>query len=640
MNSSQSLLQSVNTPAEVRALERRQLHQLAEELREFLLNSVSATGGHLSSNLGTVELTVALHHIFNFPYDRLVWDVGHQSYPHKILTGRREQMASLRQLGGISGFPRRSESAYDAFGTAHSSTSISAVLGMAVASKIKGEHLGPERRRHVAVIGDGALSGGMAFEALNNGGLDTELDLLVILNDNDMSISRPVGALSNYLTRLLSGRLYRSAREFSKQVLGAIPPVREFAKRFEGHAKGMLMPSTMFEELGFNYVGPIDGHDLDALIPTLHNLRELKGPHFLHVITRKGQGYRQAEADPILYHGPGKFDPEVGITAKGSSKPTYSQVFGQWLCDVAEQDPSVIAVTPAMCEGSGMQEFARRFPERYFDVGIAEQHAVTFAAGIACEGQKPVLAIYSTFLQRGYDQLIHDVALQNLPVLFAIDRAGLVGADGATHAGVYDYAFMRCVPNMVIMAPKDEVECRTMLNTGLTIAGPSAVRYPRGAGTGADATGLTDTLVVGQAELLREIKKPGASSRVAILAFGSMVTPALAAAEALDATLVNMRFVKPLDMAMIQKVAKTHDLIVTVEEHAVMGGAGSACAEALVALGDAIPMVPIVHLGLPDKFIDHGDHQVLLAREGLDAKGIEAAIRSKMGLPVALKAAS
>ena len=640
MNSSQSLLQSVNTPADVRALERRQLHQLAEELREFLLNSVSATGGHLSSNLGTVELTVALHHIFNFPYDRLVWDVGHQSYPHKILTGRREQMASLRQFGGISGFPRRSESAYDAFGTAHSSTSISAVLGMAVASKIKGEHLGPERRRHVAVIGDGALSGGMAFEALNNGGLDTELDLLVILNDNDMSISRPVGALSNYLTRLLSGRLYRSAREFIKQVLGAIPPVREFAKRFEGHAKGMLIPSTMFEELGFNYVGPIDGHDLDALIPTLHNLRELKGPHFLHVITRKGQGYRQAEADPILYHGPGKFDPEVGIAAKGSSKPTYSQVFGQWLCDVAEQDPTVIAVTPAMCEGSGMQEFARRFPERYFDVGIAEQHAVTFAAGIACEGQKPVLAIYSTFLQRGYDQLIHDVALQNLPVLFAIDRAGLVGADGATHAGIYDYAFMRCVPNMVIMAPKDEVECRKMLNTGLTIAGPSAVRYPRGAGTGADATGVAETLVVGQAELLREIKKPGASARVAILAFGSMVSPALAAAEALDATLVNMRFVKPLDMTMIQKVAKTHDLIVTVEEHAVMGGAGSACAEALVALGDAIPMVPIVHLGLPDKFIDHGDHQVLLSREGLDAKGIEASIRIKMGLPIALKAAS
>ncbi|MEN9759166.1 MAG: 1-deoxy-D-xylulose-5-phosphate synthase [Pseudomonadota bacterium] len=640
MDSSQTLLASVNMPSDVRALDRRQLHQLAQELRDFLLNSVSATGGHLSSNLGTVELTVALHHVYQLPYDRLVWDVGHQSYPHKILTGRREQMSTLRQLNGISGFPRRCESEYDAFGTAHSSTSISAVLGMAVASKIKGEHVGPGRRRHVAVIGDGALSGGMAFEALNNGGLDTELDLLVILNDNDMSISRPVGALSNYLTRLLSGRLYRSARELSKQVLGAIPPVREFAKRFEGHAKGMLMPSTMFEELGFNYVGPIDGHDLDALIPTLQNLRELKGPHFLHVITRKGQGYRQAEADPILYHGPGKFDPEVGITSKASSKPTYSQVFGRWLCDVAEKDPTVVAVTPAMCEGSGMQEFAQRFPERYFDVGIAEQHAVTFAAGIACEGQKPVVAIYSTFLQRGYDQLIHDVALQNLPVVFAIDRAGLVGADGATHAGIYDYAFMRCIPNMVIMAPKDEVECRKMLNTSLTIAGPSAVRYPRGAGTGADANGVSDTLPVGRAELVREITTPVASSRVAILAFGSMVTPALAAAEALDATVVNMRFVKPIDLEMIERIAKTHDLLVTVEEHVVMGGAGSACAEALVALGERIPMVPIVHLGLPDHFIDHGDHQALLSREGLDAKGIEAFVRSKIRLPLALKAAS
>ena len=640
MDSPQTLLASVNTPADVRALDRRQLHQLAQELRDFLLNSVSATGGHLSSNLGTVELTIALHHVYQLPFDRLVWDVGHQSYPHKILTGRREQMSTLRQLDGISGFPRRSESEYDAFGTAHSSTSISAVLGMAVASKIKGEHVGPTRRRHVAVIGDGALSGGMAFEALNNGGLDTELDVLVILNDNDMSISRPVGALSNYLTRLLSGRLYRSARELSKQVLGAIPPVREFAKRFEGHAKGMLMPSTMFEELGFNYVGPIDGHDLDALIPTLQNLRELKGPHFLHVITRKGQGYRQAEADPILYHGPGKFDPEVGITAKAASKPTYSQVFGRWLCDVAERDPTVVAVTPAMCEGSGMQEFAQRFPERYFDVGIAEQHAVTFAAGIACEGQKPVLAIYSTFLQRGYDQLIHDVALQNLPVLFAIDRAGLVGADGATHAGIYDYAFMRCIPNMVIMAPKDEVECRKMLNTGLAIAGPSAVRYPRGAGTGADASGVSETVPVGRAEVVREIIKPVPSARVAILAFGSMVMPALAAAEALDATVVNMRFVKPIDLDMIERVAKTHDLLVTVEEHVVMGGAGSACAEALVALGERIPMVPIVHLGLPDHFIDHGDHQVLLSREGLDAKGIEAFVRSKIRLPLALKAVS
>jgi len=640
MDSQQPLLTSVNSPADVRALDRRQLHQLSQELREFLLNSVSATGGHLSSNLGTVELTVALHHVFKFPYDRLVWDVGHQSYPHKILTGRRDQMPTLRQLDGISGFPRRCESEYDHFGTAHSSTSISAVLGMAVASKIKGEHLGPERRRHIAVIGDGAMSGGMAFEALNNGGLDTELDMLVILNDNDMSISRPVGALSNYLTRLLSGRFYRSARELGKQVLGAIPPVLEFAKRFEGHAKGMLMPSTLFEELGFNYVGPIDGHDLDALVPTLQNLRGLKGAHFLHVITRKGQGYRQAEADPILYHGPGKFDPEVGITPKGAAKPTYSQVFGKWLCDVAQKDPRVVAITPAMCEGSGMQDYAARFPARYFDVGIAEQHSVTFAAGIACEGQRPVLAIYSTFLQRGYDQLIHDVALQNLPVLFAIDRAGLVGADGATHAGIFDVAFMRCVPNMVIMAPKDELECRKMLNTGLTIDGPSAVRYPRGAGTGVDATDTFETLPIGKAEVVREIQKSVPKQRIAILAFGSMVAPSLAAGEALDATVVNMRFIKPLDMAMIEKIANTHDLIVTVEEHVIAGGAGSACAEALVALGDAIPMVPIFHLGLPDRFIDHGDHQKLLSIEGLDAKGIEASIRSKMVAPVALKAVS
>ena len=640
-DSTGALLRSVNMPADVRRLSRKELHQLAAELREFLLNSVSATGGHLSSNLGTVELTIALHHVYQLPYDRLIWDVGHQSYPHKILTGRRDQMSTLRQLNGLSGFPKRSESEYDAFGTAHSSTSISAALGMAVASKIKGEHIGPDRRRHVAVIGDGALSGGMAFEALNNGGIDTEVDLLVILNDNDMSISRPVGALSNYLTRLLSGRFYRSAREFSKQVLGAIPPVREFAKRFEGHAKGMLMPSTLFEELGFNYVGPIDGHDLDALVPTLQNLRGLKGAHFLHVITRKGQGYLQAEADPILYHGPGKFDPEVGITAAGApAKPTYSQIFGRWLCDVAERDSRVVAVTPAMCEGSGMQEYARRFPGRYFDVGIAEQHAVTFAAGIACEGQRPVLAIYSTFLQRGYDQLIHDVALQNLPVLFAIDRAGLVGADGATHAGVFDIAYLRCVPNMVVMVPKDERECRQMLNTGLAIAGPSAVRYPRGAGSGADATDCDETLEVGRAELLREIKKPVAKSRIAILAFGSMVAPSLAAGEALDATVVNMRFVKPLDLSMIESIAKSHDMLFTVEEHVVMGGAGSACAEALVALGDAIPMVPIVHLGLPDQFIDQGDHQKLLALHGLDAKGIEATIRGKMSVPLPLKAVS
>ena len=640
MNSEQSVLDRIKSPADVRALDKRQLHQLAQELRDFLLGSVAATGGHLSSNLGTVELTVALHHVYDLPRDRLVWDVGHQSYPHKILTGRRDRMPTLRQLKGLSGFPKRSESEYDAFGTGHSSTSISAALGMAVASKIKGEHIGPDRRRHIAVIGDGAMSGGMAFEALNNGGLDTELDLLVILNDNDMSISRPVGALSNYLTRLLSGRFYRSAREFGKHVLGAIPPVLEFAKRFEGHAKGMLMPSTLFEELGFNYVGPIDGHDLDALVPALQNLRGLKGPHFLHVITRKGQGYRAAEADPILYHGPGKFDPQVGITVKSVSKPTYSQVFGRWLCDVAEEDPRVVAVTPAMCEGSGMQEFAQRFPNRYFDVGIAEQHSVTFAAGIACEGQRPVLAIYSTFLQRGYDQLIHDVALQNLPVLFAIDRGGLVGADGATHAGVFDYAFMRCVPNMVIMAPKDELECRRMLSTGLTINGPSAVRYPRGAGTGVDATDTLEPLEIGKAEVLREIKKPKTGARVAILAFGSMVTPALAAAEALDATLVNMRFVKPLDLDLIEKMAQTHDLIVTVEEHVVMGGAGAACAEALSIMGDVVPLLPILHLGLQDRFIDHGDHQTLLAIEGLDAKGIEASIRCKIENPALLKAVS
>jgi 1-deoxy-D-xylulose-5-phosphate synthase len=640
MNAETPLLDTVNSPAEVRALDRRQLKQLAQELRQFLLNSVSATGGHLSSNLGTVELTTAIHHVFNLPYDRLVWDVGHQSYPHKVLTGRKNQMPTLRQLNGLSGFPKRSESEFDAFGTAHSSTSISAALGMAVASKHKGEHIGPDRRRHIAVIGDGALSGGMAFEALNNGGLDTELDLLVILNDNDMSISKPVGALSNYLTRLLSGRFYRSAREISKTVLGAIPPVLEFAKRFEGHAKGMLMPSTLFEELGFNYVGPIDGHDLDALVPALLNLRELKGPHFLHVITRKGQGYLQAESDPILYHGPGKFDPAVGITSKAASKPTYSQVFGNWLCDAAESDPRVIAVTPAMCEGSGMQEFAQRFASRYFDVGIAEQHAVTFAAGIACEGQRPVLAIYSTFLQRGYDQLIHDVALQNLPVLFAIDRAGLVGADGATHAGIYDYAYMRCVPNMVIMAPKDEIECRRMLSTGLVINGPSAVRYPRGAGTGVDAGKTLEPLPVGKAELVREIKKAASAGkpRIAILAFGSMVSPAIAAGDALDATVVNMRFVKPIDLDMIKHIANSHDLIVTVEEHVIMGGAGSACAEALVELGDAIPMVPIFHLGLPDRFIDHGDHATLLSMEGLDAKGIEKSIRERLGSVSHIKA--
>ena len=479
-----ALLETIESPLDLRDLNRRQLKTLADELREFLLNSVASTGGHLSSNLGTVELSVAIHHVYQTPFDRLVWDVGHQSYPHKILTGRRQAMAGLRQLDGISGFPRRTESDYDAFGTAHSSTSISAALGMALGSKQKGEHQGPNRRRHIAVIGDGAMSAGMAYEAMNNAGIHKDIDLLVILNDNEMSISPPVGAMSNYLARLLTGRFYSAARELGKQVLGVVPPVLEIARRLEGGAKSLISPSTLFEEFGFNYFGPIDGHDLDALIPALENLRELKGPQFLHVITRKGRGYGRAEEDPIAYHGPGKFNPAEGLKAAGVSKPTYSQVFGQWLCDAAGADERLVAVTPAMREGSGMVEFSKRFPERYHDVAIAEQHAVTFAAGLACEGLRPVVAIYSTFLQRGYDQLIHDVALQNLPVLFAIDRAGLVGADGATHAGSYDYSFLRCIPNMVVMAPKDEPECRAMLSTGLSLDCPSAVRYPRGAGMG------------------------------------------------------------------------------------------------------------------------------------------------------------
>ncbi len=627
MQNVESILETINSPARVRELSRPQLRQLADELRDFLLRSVASTGGHLSSNLGTVELTVAVHHVFNLPYDRLIWDVGHQSYPHKILTGRRERMGTLRQLNGLSGFPRRCESEYDHFGTAHSSTSISAALGMAVASRQKGEHEGPDRRRHVAVIGDGAMSAGLAFEALNNAGIERDIDLLVILNDNEMSISPPVGALSKYLTRLLSGKLYTSTKELGKQLLSNLPSMRELAHRIEETAKGFVTPGTLFEEFGFNYVGPIDGHDLDALVPTLQNLRRLKGPQFLHVVTRKGAGYERAEADPILYHGPGKFDPDAGIKpSTAPAKPTYSAVFGAWLCDAATADDRVVGITPAMREGSGMVEFAQRFPNRYYDVGIAEQHAVTFAAGVACEGLRPVVAIYSTFLQRGYDQLIHDVALQKLPVVFAIDRAGLVGADGATHAGIYDYSYLRCIPHMLVMAPKDELECRRMLSTGLAYDGPSAVRYPRGAGTGVDATSTLEPLPIGQAELLRESGAP-VGQRVAILAFGSMVAPAMKAAEVIDATVVNMRFVKPIDLAMIERIANSHDRIVTVEEHVIAGGAGSACAEALVELGERIPMVPIHHLGLPDRFIDHGDHATLLALEGLDAAGIEASVR-------------
>lgn len=622
------LLNTIDAPAELRRLDRRQLGTLADELRAFVLESVAQTGGHLSSNLGTVELTIALHYVFNTPDDRIVWDVGHQSYPHKILTGRREQMATLRQLDGISGFPRRSESPYDTFGTAHSSTSISAALGMALGAKTQGEN-----RVAIAVIGDGAMSAGMAFEAMNNAGVYRNLPLVVVLNDNDMSISPPVGALNRYFARLMSGQFYAATKKGVEKLLSVAPPVLEFAKRFEEHAKGMLVPATMFEEFGFNYIGPIDGHDLESLVPTLQNIRQraLEGgrPQFLHVVTKKGQGYKLAEADPILYHGPGKFNPQEGIKpAARPAKVSYTQVFGQWLCDMAAADKRLVGITPAMREGSGMVEFEQRFPDRYYDVGIAEQHAVTFAGGLACEGLKPVVAIYSTFLQRGYDQLIHDVALQNLPVVFALDRAGLVGADGATHAGAYDIAYLRCIPNMMVMVPADENECRQLLSTAFAQDCPTAVRYPRGAGTGVAVQPTLEPLPVGKAEVRRASTAP-AGQRVAILAFGSMVAPAAAAAERLDATVVNMRFVKPLDAACVLEMARTHDYVVTVEEGCVMGGAGSACLEALAAAGVA---TPVLQLGLPDRFVDHGDHAALLALCGLDANGILASIRERFAV--------
>jgi 1-deoxy-D-xylulose-5-phosphate synthase len=620
MTDAYSLLEQVDDPSVLRRMERNRLPALADQLRRYILDSVSRTGGHLSSNLGTVELAIALHYVFNTPRDRLVWDVGHQSYPHKILTGRRQGMDRLRQHGGISGFPRRAESEYDTFGTAHSSTSISAALGMAVASRNKGENQGATRRRHVAIIGDGAMTAGMAFEAMNNAGVTPDIDLLVVLNDNDMSISPPVGALNKYLARMLSGRQVTMARDMARSVLSKVPPVYELARRLEEHAKGMVVPATMFEEFGFTYFGPIDGHDLDALVPTLQNLREMHGPVFLHVITRKGQGYKLAEADPVLYHGPGKFDPGEGIKKSSGGKPTYTQIFGDWICDLAEQDERLVGVTPAMREGSGLVEFERRFPKRYFDVGIAEQHAVTFAAGMACEGVKPVVAIYSTFLQRGYDQLIHDVALQNLPVVFALDRAGLVGADGATHAGAYDLAFLRCIPNMVVLAPSDENECRQMLYTAYCHEGPSAVRYPRGSGVGAEVVKAFTRLPFGKGLVRRT------GQRIAFLAFGSMVHPALAAGHALDATVVDMRWVKPVDDALIEELARTHDAFVTVEEHAIMGGAGSACLEAMAARG---VQRPVLQLGLRDLFIDHGDPSLLLKLEGLDAEGIERSVRAR-----------
>ncbi len=612
------LLKTVNFPADLRKLERPQLVQLADELRAYVIDSVSRTGGHLSSNLGTIELTIALHYVFDTPRDRLVWDVGHQTYAHKILTGRRESMSQLRMAGGISGFPRRSESEYDTFGTAHSSTSISAALGMALGARLAGEE-----RRAVAIIGDGAMSAGMAFEALNNAGV-SDANLLVVLNDNDMSISPPVGALNKYLARLLSGRFYATARKASERVLGGMPPLWELAKKVEEHAKGMVTPSTMFEEFGFNYIGPIDGHDLDALVPTLKNIRQLSGPQFLHVITKKGHGYNRAEVDPVLYHGVSKFVPDEGIKGgKGGGKPTYTQVFGDWLCDMAALDKRLVGITPAMREGSGMVRYAELHPDRYFDVGIAEQHAVTFAAGLACEGMKPVLAIYSTFLQRGYDQLIHDVAIQNLPVVMALDRGGLVGADGATHNGAFDLSFLRCIPNLTVMTPSDENECRQMLYTALTLDTPTAVRYPRGSGPGVVPEKEMRALPVGKGEIRRRGKQGG----VVIMAFGAMLGPALEAAVALDATVANMRFVKPIDTALVAELAADAALVVTVEENVIMGGAGSAVAEAAAALGFGAHML---HLGLPDRFVDHGDPVQLLAQCGLDAAGIVRSVTAAL----------
>jgi 1-deoxy-D-xylulose-5-phosphate synthase len=616
-NNSTPLLNTINDPADLRRLPREQLDVLAAELRAYVLSSVSKTGGHLSSNLGTVELTVALHYVFNTPHDRVVWDVGHQTYPHKILTGRRERMDSLRQLGGLSGFPQRAESAFDAFGTAHSSTSISAALGMALAAKIKGEE-----RHAIAVIGDGALTAGMAFEALNNAGV-ADCNLLVILNDNDMSISPPVGALNRYLAKLMSGQFYAAAKNAGKTVLKGAPPLFELAKRIEEHAKGMVVPATLFEKFGFNYIGPIDGHDLESLIPTLENIKQLKGPQFLHVVTKKGQGYKLAEADPVAYHGPGKFDPAIGLQKSSTpAKQTFTHVFGDWLCDMAAHDGRLVGITPAMREGSGMVAFEKRFPARYFDVGIAEQHAVTFAAGLACEGLKPVVAIYSTFLQRAYDQLIHDVAIQNLPVVFALDRAGLVGADGATHAGAYDIPFLRCIPNMSVACPSDENECRQLLSSAFAQNHPVAVRYPRGAGAGVAVQAGLEALPLGKGEVRRQGKG------VAIFAFGTLLYPALQVAQALDCTVVNMRWAKPLDVDLLLQIAAEHDGLVTLEDGAVMGGAGSAVLEALAAGGLA---KPVLQLGLPDVFIEHGDPAVLMALQGLDAPGIEAAILKRFG---------
>ena len=633
--STHPLLSSINDPKDLRRLPRERLVQLADELRAYVLQAVSQTGGHLSSNLGTVELAIALHYVFNTPEDRLVWDVGHQSYPHKILTGRRDAMSTLRQLGGLAGFPRREESVYDAFGTAHSSTSISAAAGMARAAVLKGE-----KRHAIAVIGDGAMTAGMAYEAMNNAGIEKDLPLIVILNDNDMSISPPVGALNRYLARLMSGQFYAHTKKGIGKVLAMAPPVYELARRFEEHAKGMVVPATLFEEFGFNYIGPIDGHDLESLVPTLRNIMERidegDGPQFLHVVTKKGQGYKLAEADPVLYHGPGRFNPSEGIRPAKAGKQSYTQVFGDWLCDMAAADSRLVGITPAMREGSGMVEFERRFKSRYFDVGIAEQHAVTFAAGLACEALKPVVAIYSTFLQRAYDQMIHDVALQNLPVTFALDRAGIVGADGPTHCGAYDLAYLRCIPNMAVMAPADENECRQLLSTAFAHNGPAAVRYPRGNGPGVEVQRSLGTLPFGKGELRRR-GQANNGSRIAILAFGALLHPALLAAERLDASVANMRFVKPLDEELLIELALSHDALVTIEEGCIMGGAGSACLEALAAHNVAIPTL---QLGFPDVFIEHGDPSRLLALLGLDADGITRSIRERFPRGKSVRAAA
>jgi 1-deoxy-D-xylulose-5-phosphate synthase len=605
------LLSLINSPADLHGLQESELLQLATELREFLIESVASTGGHLSAGLGTVELTIALHRVFNTPEDRLVWDIGHQAYPHKILTGRRDAMHSLRCQDGLSGFLSRSESEYDSFGAGHSSTSISAALGMSVVAAME-----DRGRQTVAIIGDGAMTAGMAYEALNNAG-DSDSDLLVILNDNKMSISRNRGAMHNYLARILSGRLYTGVRKRGKSILHKSPRLSRYVRRWEEHMKGMFLPGTLFEELGFNYIGPIDGHDIPLLLTTLRNLRDMKGRRFLHIVTQKGKGYQPAEQDPCNYHGVTPFNRAVGMQKKPAGTKTYTQIFSDWLCDMAAADERLAGITPAMREGSGLTAFAEKFPQRYFDVGIAEQHALTFAAGMACEGMKPVVAIYSTFLQRAYDQLIHDIALQNLDVTFAIDRAGLVGADGATHAGVFDMSFLRCVPNMLVMAPADEKECRQMLTTAYQYAGPAAVRYPRGTGSGAIPNETLDTLPIGKAEICRQ------GRHVAILAFGSRVAAALEAAEEIDATVVNMRFIKPLDTDMIAAMAREHSLIVTVEENVLQGGAGSAVNEVL--LQQAVDN-HIINLAIPDIFIDHGSHEQQLTECGLDATGILAAI--------------